>query len=88
MGDTGGGWVGAADASLVFPQTLVIHSVSASFSWSLLRYNKGDDTRTEIGRQTHKSCCVLTHSGKSFLFLKQLKRLAHSKLACSQTRII
>lgn len=48
VGDTGGGLggrVGAADASLVFPQTLVIHSVSASFSWSLLRYNMGDDTQ-------------------------------------------
>lgn len=36
--------VEVADAVLVLPQTLVIHSVAASFSRLLLRYYVEDDT--------------------------------------------
>lgn len=52
LGEGGCGRVGAADASLVFPQTLVIHSVSASFSWLLLRYKHGKMT-LEVNTQTN-----------------------------------
>lgn len=52
------GRVGGFEQQLVFLQTLVIHSVPASFSRLLLRYNRGNDTRA----------VTFFQSGKDFLF--------------------
>lgn len=91
MGDTGGGWVGGQEQQmqrLCSPRPLSSTRSRASFSWLLLRYNMGDDTRTEHADKHPKAVTFLHILGNLFLFLKQFKCLAHIKLVWSQTRII
>lgn len=81
------GWVGERQQQmyrLCSPRPLVIHSVSASFSRLLLRYN----TWAEHAGKHRKAVTFLRFPGNLFLYLEQLKCLAHNKFARCQVRII